>query len=460
MVLAAVSMPRSASRLAGRLLTLGVASVLVPAAAQAAAPPNDAPSAAAAFTPVTAENGRPSEQQGIAELVEATPDPGVPQCLGASSFARTVWFVVPAAETPQEIDVEATGRTLDPIDLAAFVQFQPPSGPITALPNACSGIGAGGSDAAEEPNSGVTLRVPAHRPVLIQVGRRGGPRSADDERAVVILDTRALPAPLTPLPGDSAGPGTPKAQTSAPTSVALGGATIGDEDPAQPPCPSLGTVWRRVIPTFGGTRLISVSGNEASTLTVFGGTLPTAGNALDCVNRVGHGPLQMRVPARAKRPLWIRIGADRPPGAATASLSVGLGTGVFVVDGGPGGSDPTPGGPGAGFPTDCDTADAQHARIVGAAFGGNVKRLNRARTVGIGLRLQRGPVCDVVLDLIGPGGRVYASSRTLRLQGGNRRVALVRSRPLRRGGYRLRVSAVSRLGDSVLVPTQVRGTFR
>jgi hypothetical protein len=45
----------------------------------------------------------------------------------------------------------------------------------------------------------------------------------------------------------------------------------------------------------------------------------------------------------------------------------------------------------------------------------------------------------------------------LRLKGGKRRVALNRIARLHRGGYRLRVSAVSRLGDTVPVKTQVKG---
>src|SRR4051812_7168019 len=132
MVPAAVSMPRSTRRARARLALLAIAipiataTAAAPAQAQAAPPPNDAPSAPQGFTQVTAENGQPRGQQGIAELAEATPDRNVPRCLGPQSFARTVWFVVPPASTPQEIDVEASGRTLGVVDLAAYVQ--PPNG--------------------------------------------------------------------------------------------------------------------------------------------------------------------------------------------------------------------------------------------------------------------------------------------------------------------------------------------
>src|SRR4051812_38313948 len=127
MVPAAVAKPRSKRR-ARRAWLLGLlaAALTAPATPHAPPPPNDAPTAPMGFTQVTAENGTPQNQQGIAELAEATPDRNVPRCLGPQSFERTVWFVVPPAATPQEIEVEASGRTLDVVDLAAYVQ--PPNG--------------------------------------------------------------------------------------------------------------------------------------------------------------------------------------------------------------------------------------------------------------------------------------------------------------------------------------------
>src|SRR3954451_680172 len=129
-----------------------VAAAAVPSTALAAPPPNDGPGAAAGFSPYTAETGTPGDQQAIAELAEATSDAGVPACLGPFSFARTVWYRVSASPSTQLITVEASGRTLDVVALAAFVQpaAAPPAvAPLqTREPNACFGVGSGGSDAA------------------------------------------------------------------------------------------------------------------------------------------------------------------------------------------------------------------------------------------------------------------------------------------------------------------------
>jgi hypothetical protein len=435
------------------------AATLIAAPAYAAPPPNDAPTAPAAFAPQIAENGQPVDQQGIAELAEATPDRGVPRCLGPSSFARTVWFVVPPTDVPQEITVEASGETLDVVDLAAFVQREgaDPAAPTTNPANACAGIGQGGGDASEEPSSAVTLRVPARRAVLIQAGRRGTRDTPDRERAVLSLDTRPLPAPTSPLPGDIADASTPKAHTKSATIIPLAGATLTGEDPVEAPCPSLGSVWRRVISTTGGPRLITVKGNESSTLTVFSGPTPTTANALDCLNRVGPGALEMKVPTKARRPLWIRIGTDRPADRTSAELTIVAAGDAFVVDGGPAGSDPTTGGPGGGLPFACGKADAAAASITGPAIRGSSKRLSRLGRFGFALNLRNGPVCDVEVELIGPGGRVYAVARTLKIKGGLRSVSLRRTRKLRKGGYRLRVTALSRLGEHVIVRGAVKG---
>jgi hypothetical protein len=464
MVPAAVSKPLSTdharARLLGLLATAAIAAAGLPVATASAAPPsNDAPTAPLGFDQESAENGIPQDRQAIAELAEATPDRNVPRCLGPQSFARTVWFAVPPASTPQEITVEGTGRTLGVLDMAAFVQ--PANGdplkPTLSPPNSCAGVGSGGADAAEEPTSGVTLRVPAGRATLIQVGRRGTLRSPEDERAVLSLDVQPLPAPTSGLLGDSADAGTPSAHIKRPTTVPLSGATLTGEDPAEPPCPSLGSVWRRIVPTQGGPRLISVNGIEASTLTVFSGATPTTANALDCVNRVGRGDIQMKVPTRAGRPLWIRIGTDRPPDRTNATLQILPGANAFVVDGGPAGFDPTSFGPGGGLPSNCAKADATKASLVGPRIAGKVKRLNRSRTIRTTLNLKKGPVCDVTLELVGPRGRVYATARALRLPAGRRAVTLGRHLRLARGGYTLRVTALSALGEHVLVRSAVKG---
>src|SRR3954466_740614 len=235
-----------------RLAVLAVAGVTCAGAmsgsatAHAAPPGNDAPSAPAAFAPYTAANGVPTEQQAIAELAEARADRGVPRCLGAASFARTVWYRIPEAPVAQEITVDASGRTLEPIDLAAFVQprFVPPPPPPppppaslppaaaaqlqAAVPNTCAGLGDGGASDAEEPGSAVTLRVPPNHPVLVQVGRRGTRGTADDERVVLSLFARPL-AVFAPVPGDVAGSRTPTVRARRSIGVPLANATITGE---------------------------------------------------------------------------------------------------------------------------------------------------------------------------------------------------------------------------------------
>jgi hypothetical protein len=427
-------------------------------AASAAPPPNDSPASPGAFAPYTAANGTPRDLQAIAELAEATADPGVPRCLGDLSFSRTVWFLIPATDAPQELTVEASGQTLDVVDLAAFVQPAAPAGPLSAIPNACSGAGAGGSDATEEPTSAVTLRVPAGRSVLIQAGRRGPIGSPSDERALLSLDTRPLAFTAAPA-GDTADLTAPYANAAGPAAVPIANATITEEDPATPPCPSLGTVWRRILPLARGYQLISATGHDLSTLAVFAGHPPSIDNAVDCVNREQGGALQMRVPTRPRQPLWIRLGTDRPAAVSEAVLTLRPGESALVIDGGPGGSDPTPGGPGGGFPADCARSKVELAQIGGPRFGGTATTLNRRPVVGVRLAIQRGPVCDVELELVGPRSRVYATTRAISLKG-RPLVRLQRIRTLARGGYRLRVSAVSQLGERLRVKSVLRGVLK
>jgi hypothetical protein len=440
------------------IFALALAAACVPATAGAAPPPNDSPAAPGSFQPYSAENGQPTELTALAELAEATPDAGVPRCLGASSFARTVWYSIPAAATPHELSVEASGETLDVVDLAAFVQSPDAATAVTTTPNACDGLGAGGAAAAEEPTSGIALRVPAGRAVLVQVGRRGPVGTPEEERAVLSVDDRAIPSPPVGPTGDVADPATPPANAGRTNVLPLFGATLTGEDPAEPPCPALASVWRKVVPGKAGPRLISATGDDAATLTAFAGPVPRQGNALDCVNRTGRGALQLLVQGRPQRPLWIRVGTDDPAQSSSAGLRVASGARAFVADGGPGGFDPTPGGPGGGLPADCDKADARRASVGGPRFGGQVKQLNRRRSLGIAIVLRRGPVCDVEARLLGPGGRIYARARALRIKGGRRRISLRRTGyKLAKGNYRLQITALSRLGDRVSVRSSLKG---
>jgi hypothetical protein len=67
-------------------------------------------------------------------------------------------------------------------------------------------------------------------------------------------------------------------------------------------------------------------------------------------------------------------------------------------------------------------------------------------------------VCDVEARLLGPRGRVYATTRAVRIKSGRRRIALRRTRyKLAKGSYKLRVTALSRLGDRVVVRSKLKG---
>ena len=441
--------------LAVRLIIAAVLLAALAPAAQAAPPTNDAPASPAAFESVNAANGQTFEQQAIVELAEATPDGGVPSCLGSSSFARTVWLRIPEHPAAREVAVEATGQTLAVVDLAAFVQPQGATAPVVAEPNQCSGAGAGGADEAEEPTSAVALRIPPNRSVLIQVGRRGPAGHPDEERALVTLAQASLGE--LPVPEGDAAVVAPAARGGR-NRVALGGATITEEDPAQPACPALASVWRRVHPGSNAERTISVDGRSVSTLTVFEGDVPTGENALDCVNRERRGDLSVRVRARRGRTLWVRVGTDRPNSASVASLVVSA-RDENVVDGGRGGSDPTPGGPGGGLPDTCASARPSKARVRGSSFSGSAKALSRRRTLTLGVRLSGSSVCDVDVRLRGPRGRVYAVVRAVRLSG-SERLRLVRVRRYAKGRYRLQVRAIDAFGDTRRVRSSVRGSLR
>ncbi len=444
-----------------RRALLAAVAIAVPAGAgdAAAAPPNDSPAGAGVFAPYSAPNGVPLQQEALADLATATPDPGVPRCLGAKSFARTVWYRVPESASARLMTVEVSGRTADPIDLAAFVQpyvtpVAPPPPPPAARslrlgtqlaePNACDGVGAGaGADAADR-SSAVSLLVPAGYPVLVQVGRRGRVGAPVDEPAIVALEATDVTLAKSPR-GDVA--------TSAPrlgdgtSEIDLAGATVTGEDPAEPPCPALGTVWRKVIPGSDGKRLISVSGNDASSLTVFAGRKPTGDDVLDCVVRRTSGALQMVVAARRNQPLWVRVGSDSFAGDEDASVRVADGSTTTIINGGPGGFDPTLGGPAGGLPAVCDLSDATVARLSGPALRGPVGNQNGRPRVPLRIRVTGSPLCDATLRLVGPGGHVYAQGRYRALRrGGLRTVAAPRFRTFVPGRYRLEATGIDARG--------------
>lgn len=436
-----------------------IAVALLLAAPAAAAPPaNDAPEAPVDFQPFQAVNGVPTDLFGSAELYEATADAGVPRCLGSTSFSRTVWFRLPAATTVTEVTVDAVGRRIEPLDLAAFVQGADGSA-NTREPQACDGPGLGGDADTEEPASAVSLIVPAGRAVLFQVGRRSNPVSPDDDAALVNAQVDVAPAVVKPR-GDEAQPSTPRLKLSGVNLVELGGATLSGEDPAEPSCPSTASVWRRLVAPSAGRFLVTVTGGDATTLTAFKGSKPTGDNAVDCVDREAKGDLQLNLPLRRRQTAWIRVGTEETLGDEDVDVTVRDGDGAVVVDGGPGGFDPSPYGPGGGLPEDCDLADVRTSRVSGPTVRGRVKAMNRRAALPVRLRVRGDAVCQAKLRLFGPRNAVYAKAVAIRLKPKRQTVALPRTRTLRPGVYRLRVDGVDPFGNAATVPGRVTWRLR
>jgi hypothetical protein len=419
-----------------RALTIALLAIaLVPATAAAAPPPNDAPTAPAAFQGYSARNGFPIERQATAELAEATRDAAVVPCLGRTSMARTVWFVVPPGPNARELTFEAVGRTTDAIDLAAFVHAA--GAPPSPRANACAGVGSGGDDATEDRTTALRLRVPAFHQVLLQVGRRGAPGSADDERAHITVEDIPLP-PLGAPAGDRAGRATPRIGRSGQSTVTLGGAATTPEDPAVPSCPAVAGVWRRVKPRRPGAWTVSVTGEQASAVSVFAGSTPRATALVGCVDRDGPGPLVLPVRLRSRATVWVRVGTDRPGPESQAVV---------------------------GFrqrlPGDAESGGGCLASARPQVSGGparssrSAKALGATRAFELSLRARRGPVCAAAIELVGPGGVVYARGGVAALRGTPQRVTLRRTRRLRRGLYRLRIDAAALGGVRGRVPSTV-----
>lgn len=406
--------------------------------AVAAPPSNDPPTAAAPFEVYSAANGVPAERQAVAELAEATPDPGVVPCLGSGSFLRTVWYRIPATQTPRELTIEASGRTLDVADLAAFVQ-PGPGQTVTKLPNMCAGAGVGGGDSAGDRTAGMTLRVGPFRDVLIQVGRRGPVQSPDDERVQLSLAETPLAVGDEP-DGDRADGSAPSIPRGGQTTVSLGGATITQEDPFAARCPAAASLWRRVRPPSTGRWTFSADGTDAATLSVFSGAHPAPDSLVGCVDRQGPGPMVLPVPAKGRRLLWVRIGTDRPVAGAVAQLRFRHAIGGDRLDGGaclPSIARPTVGG-----------------GLIGPTA---VRRAGRSRFMVLRVRVRNGPLCAARFTLTGPRGHTYARG-VAGIVRGTQRVGLRRIRRLKRGRYRLRVDALGVGAIRTAVPSTL--TFR
>jgi hypothetical protein len=422
---------------AALMFALALVAALAPAAA-ADPPPNDAPAQAGAFGLYTAVNGTPTERVATAELAEATPDPGVLPCLGSGSFARTVWYRIPATQAPRELTVEASGRTLAVVDLAAFVQAGPGQ-TTTRLPNVCAGAGVGGGDSAGDATSGLTIRVGAYRDVLIQVGRRGPVASAPDEEVQLALYETELPVADGP-DGDRAGSDTPSIPRGGLTTVKLADATTTQEDPFVARCPAAASVWRRVRPPSSGRWTFTADGGDAATLSVFTGAHPTPNTVVGCVDRQGPGPMVLPVPARRKRLLWVRIGTDRPVNGSLAQLRFRRAARGDRPDGG------------ACLPS--VARPRVSGRLVGPA---SVRRQGRSRTLLLRLRISHAPLCGAQFTLTGPKGRTYARG-TAGIVRSSQVIGVVRLRKLRRGSYRLHVDSLGVGALRGAVPSTV--TFR
>jgi len=326
------------------------------------------------------------------------------------------------------------------VDLAAFVQPEPGGPSQTTRPNACAGRGAHGSDAAGDRTSAVTLRVPANQAVLIQVGRRGAPGSPEDEQAVLSLAEVGLGATAAPA-GDRADLATPWLPRRGAGRVPLAGATTTAEDPATPACPTMGGVWRRVRPGRTGPHVVTATGSQAAALSVFVGARPSPRNARDCIDRDGPGSLVLPVELRTRRPVWIRVGTDRPPPGSRA--------GVRLV---PAPADAVRSGGGC-----LASEDPAIAGTLGAGSPLAAVR-NRSRRITLAVELTRGPVCAPRLRLIGPKGRLYARGEVDALRARRQAVGLRRLRKLVPGRYRLRVEAAGLAGRRDAVPSRL--TFR
>jgi hypothetical protein len=307
--------------------------VLVLAAAgpaHGAAPNSDTPAGAKPFSAVTVGNPpAPVTQESVLELAGATADAGVPRCLGASSFEHTSWAWVAPAAAPRVVRVSATPLSPTPTtttsapittvtpDLALFVQ---PDGatPATAQvaePQLCDGREVLGDPARTEANPEVVAVLPAGRPALVQTGWRAGEPQA---QIVATLDARPVTEAAAAPAGDDP-QGAPDAAAPGSTSVALGGATLAQGDPAQPACQARATVWRRLRVLAG--RYTATADGAAGTLTAFGDPV-TGDSAIACAEAGDGRGVGVDFRATGARTVWLRVGTDSSAASAATRLVV------------------------------------------------------------------------------------------------------------------------------------------
>jgi hypothetical protein len=300
------------------LLSTLVGLLVTPAAAFAAPPANDGPDAAVELAGYTAENGTPSELQGSADLREATPDAGVPRCLGPASFQRTAWFKLPAADKARRVRIAVPTKAGEPAELADVAAFvQPASATNTTEPQACDGPESTAPSALLDGAPTVVLHVPAKQAVLIQAG---WPATATANSLLVSADATPLGEAAAP-PGDRAAEA-PAVVPGRLGALPLAGALLSEEDPAEPACPAAATVWRKVTIAHSGPHVAVAAGPSVTTLTAFAGATPSGDTAVACAVREQGHQLRTTFSARKGQVVWLRAGSDAvDPAAARLAVS-------------------------------------------------------------------------------------------------------------------------------------------
>ena len=331
----------------------------------------------------------------------------------------------------QEITVEATGRTLDPIDLAAFVQpeFLPPPAPAPPVTTGrAQRLRGGRATEARRPRRSRRRQSPCECLRITRCWSRSAAAGRSPRPTTSARCCRSTPSRSTGWCRRSATAPTP-ARRSPPARVrrpsTLAQSTVTGEDPAQPPCPSLGTVWRRVIPALpwqAPDQRVRLRGDHADRLRRH-------------VSRSGRTRSTASTASDAARSRWssAHAGSSRSGSASAAIASPPRrrccasppGANATVIDGGPGGSDPTAGGPGRGFPGACRPTAVERARITGP-------RLSRPR--GTPERLRARAAADRGAGRLRV--RCRAAARTARADASTRRAGRCGSRGGRSCGCR------------------------
>ena len=383
----------------------------------AAPPPNDFPAGAGVFAPYSGAERRPDPAGGAGRAGRGDGRRGRP-ALPGRRLLRAHGLVPRPRVGRRRLDDrrgESGGRptrSTSPPSCSRRVAAPPPPRPPPpprdaqssnrASPTSATAIGAGaGGDAADR----VVRRLPA-RP-----GRLSGPdpgrpprrRSAPPTTSARCVDARGhrrrrCAGPRAATSPRSATRGSARARTS----LDLAGATITGEDPAQPPCPSLGTVWRKLIPGSSGLRVISVSGLAAATPDRLRRPPPERRQRARLRHpRARRQARRWSSPVKRNRPLWVRVGTDRFVGDEAAPIRVRDGAQRHDRQRRLGRLRPDARRPGGGFPRACDTRRRRATRASAAArLTGRAGAYNRFMRIPLARPRDRPPICDATLRLV------------------------------------------------------------